>query len=575
MRRISLVITFVIALAAIAPIAGATTQAGGTATGANTLVSLTIGTQSVQVGVDNLASTWSTLRHATVDMLLGKVGSLSVNGASRDATSSSTSGSTTLGSKAVSIGGLGSLTVADGSVGAFVASDHVTSTADLTAGATSLLSGVASLATAGIHTLTKVEPSAATVTRQISIGNISVLSIGDLLGQLGVDPLALACSAVQTAGAALGVSTSAACAQLTAAQDAIASAQGALDSQVSSLQSTLSGFSLSQVQSDIATVNGLVCGALDLVCQAAGLAQLTSLNVTDGLGLDLTGLSFDAAKTAVLDKLNTLLQDFTNLDILNGGVTQASTGVCSDVTGALTNVVNGVPSLGSVLNPLLSTVSSTCSTLAGTVNTLLATPLLQIGAVNASLNAVANAGSPSASVGGTIGSVKVGTVTIPGGLLTIGPDLTSKVTSLTSSITSVLQGLGIGLPVPTLEVLKTSTSKGKNASGAWYANASLTGVHLAIPSASLSLPATDPLGLLKGTAGLSAIRVRKAASTGASPAIDLQAVKFSAASTFAPAPGKTTLPALATTGTNDASTAVLAMILLAAAFAVRRFVLAR
>jgi hypothetical protein len=181
-------------------------------------------------------------------------------------------------------------------------------------------------------------------------------------------------------------------------------------------------------------------------------------------------------------------------------------------------------------------------------------------------------------VGGTIGSVKVGTVTIPGGLLTIGPDLTSKVTSLTSSITSVLQGLGIGLPVPTLEVLKTSTSKGKNASGAWYANASLTGVHLAIPSASLSLPATDPLGLLKGTAGLSAIRARKVASTGASPAIDLQAVKFSAASTFAPAAGKTTLPAgntLATTGTNDASTAVLAMMLVVAAFAVRRFALAR
>jgi len=259
---------------------------------------------------------------------------------------------------------------------------------------------------------------------------------------------------------------------------------------------------------------------------------------------------------------------------LNGGVTQASSGVCSDVTGALTSVVNGIASLGSVLSPLQSTVASACSTLGGTVNTLLDTPLLSIGAVNASLNAVANAGSPSASVGGTIGSVKVGTLSVPGGLLTIGPDLTSKVTSLTSSITSVLQGLGIGLPVPTLEVLKTSTSKGKNASGAWYANASLTGVHLAIPSASLSLPATDPLGLLKGTSGLSALRHRKAASTGATPAIDVQAVKFTAASTFAPEAGKTTLPALATTGTRDASTAVLAMVLVAAAFAVRRFLLA-
>jgi hypothetical protein len=566
-----------VSLAALAPAAGAAGTAGGTASGANTLVSLTVGSQTVQVGVDNLASTWSALRHATAGMVLGRAGSLSVAGASRDATSSGTSGSSAIGSHTVSIGGLASLTVADGSVGAFVAPDHVSSSADLTAGATSILGGVASLGTAAMHTAAEVASSKSTVTRTVSLGNVDVLSIGDLLGQLGVDPLALACGAVQTAGAALGVATTAACSQLSAAQGAIGAGQDALAAQVASLEAAVTGFSLSQVQSDVSTVTALVCGPLDLVCQAAGLAQLLSLNATQGLGLDLSGLLFDAAKTAVLDKLDTLVQDFTNLDILNGGVTQASAGVCSDVSGALTNVVNGVPSLAATINPLLSTVNATCATLAGTLNTLLDTPLLSIGTVNVSLDTVAAPGAPAATVGGTIGSVKIGAVSLPGGLLTLGPDLASKVTSLTSSVTSALSGLGIGLPVPTIEILKTSSSKGKQPDGTWYADASLTGVHVAIPSASLSIPSTDPLALLSGTAGLAPVRHRSAAPV-TSPAIDVQAVKFTAASTFAPPAGRATLPSgetLPVTGTSDASLAVMAMVMVAAAFATRRFMFAR
>jgi hypothetical protein len=102
-------------------------------------------------------------------------------------------------------------------------------------------------------------------------------------------------------------------------------------------------------------------------------------------------------------------------------------------------------------------------------------------------------------------------------------------------------------------------------------------VHLAIPSASLSIPSTDPLALLSGTAGLAPVRHRSAAPV-TSPAIDVQAVKSTAASTFAPPAGRATLPSgetLPVTGTSDASLAVMAMVMVAAAFATRRFMFAR
>lgn len=566
-------------IVALAPAAVAAPVPGGTATAQNTIFSMSIGGVGVQIGVDTVNANWATTRTASAEMLLGQAGDLTVQGAKKVSTSKADGGTTVIAKRTVDLGGLGGLSVASGSVAAFVQPEHVASSVDLSAGSLDLFSGFAALESAGVHTITRVETTKATVTRTVSLGQAEMLAIGDLLAELGVDPLALACSSVEAAGTNLGVDTADACEQLTDVDGAITAARAELDAQKAALETAVSGFTLAQVLADQATVSGLSCAPGDVVCETLALAQILAINTANGYGAVLDGLSFNDAKDAMLARLAELEEAFAELDVLTGAVADAASGTCADVSGAIDGVVADVPDLDPVLTPLQDAVDETCAALADTVGSLLDTPLLSLDTISVSLTTTATVGAPQASVGGTLAALKVGNLMPVGTTLSLTQtDLNDKVEAVRDQVGDVLESLGVGLPVPELELMKTATSKGKRSDGTWYASASLTSLHFRLPSAVVDVPTSNPLGVLDGAEGFAPAKPAKAAAPGAprapvtTPEIALDAAKFTGAATFLPGVDGKTLPV---TGIADGPGAVvLAMLFLAGAGVLRRFLLA-
>src|SRR5207245_5965115 len=125
-----------------------------------------------------------------------------------------------------SVPGLASVKLQGGRVAASVAKTKVHSAVDFAVGQVNALDGFASIGTTSSSTDSSVGVNSSTVSRDVSIGKVSVLNLRDLLNQLGIDPLAMACAAVQSTGAALGVDTSSACATLTSVNNQITSVTG-------------------------------------------------------------------------------------------------------------------------------------------------------------------------------------------------------------------------------------------------------------------------------------------------------------------------------------------------------------
>jgi hypothetical protein len=560
-------------LVALAPVAFGATIPSGTATAQNTILSLSIGSTNVQLGVDTVSSNWAKTRVASAEMLLGQAGDLVVTGGKKTSTSRSDGGSVTIAKRTVDLGSLAGLSVANGSLAAFVQPDHVASSVDLTAGSINLFDTFATLESAGVHTITRVEQSKATVTRTVSLGSAELLAIGDLLDQLGINPLSLTCDAVEEAGANLGVSTSQTCEQLTDVDGSIQAAQDELDAQKSALETELAPYDLATVLADKDTVEALTCASGDVVCEAAALATITALNLANGYGVDLTGLSFNDARDAMLAKLAELEEAFDDLDVLTAAIADAVSGTCADVSAALDDVVTEIPDLEPTLTPLQDDVDAACAALAETIGTLLDTPLLSFNAINVSLATTAAVGKPAATVTGTLGSIKVGTLQPIGTTLSLtDSDLKNKVATLQTAVSDVLTSLG--LPAPVLQTMATTANKGKRSDGTWYANASLTALYLKIPSATVDVPTDNPLGVLDGTVAPAKPAKRAVGGPRApvtTPAIVLNAAKFTGASTFLPDEGGL----LPITGIADGPAGVAtALLLLTGAAMLRRYILA-
>lgn len=570
-RRGAYLLLAFVAVAALAPVAAASAPPGGEARAQNSILSVTVGSTSVSIGLDAVKSLWGTGRTASAEMLVGQAGDATIPGASRKATRKTDSGSSTIGAGAKTISGLASLDVASGSVTADVALDHVESAARLDIASVDLLTGLAQFGAASTATTTRVDTLRSKVSRTVELGQADVLSLGELFDRLGISPLALTCSALEDTGAVLGVDTADACEEQAAAEAALEGGTTALDDAKSDLETATAPFTPSQVDADEATVTGTTCASGDLACEAAALATLTTLNTSGGYGLDLTGLSFTDAKTALLSRFDEIQQSFADLATVDDAATDAAAGTCASVSGALRDVADGVTGLAPTMEPLAGAIDSSCDALADTVQALLDTSLLSLDTIEVSLETVATVGSPTAKVTGNLVSVRVGNVLPAGPTLSLTQaDFTSSVSAVSDAVALALSKLAIGLQAPEIELMKTSTTKGKRSDGTWFASASLTALHLAIPSSTPTLPAENPLGFLGGTGGLSSAPVRAGAPAApvTTPAVVIDAAKFTGSSTFVPGADGKTLPV---TGVPDGPAGIaLGLALIVAAAGVRR-----
>ncbi|MCA1832459.1 MAG: hypothetical protein ABR548_12610 [Actinomycetota bacterium] len=572
MKKFSAIAILALVVLAAVP-AGAATSSGATATAQNTIASVIAGSTAVNIGVDSLSSVWQTTRSATSEVTIGTVGGATLPGGSkRAATNKTSSGKDSIGTGTKSVGGLASVTVAGGTVAASVTPAEVLSEVELRLASADLLSGLATLGTAATTTASDITSSRAKVDRTVTIGQAGLLSIGDLLTRLGISPLSLACAAVEEAGATLGVDTSDACSQLAAATAAIGNGQVSLDNVVDSLTSVLASFSLSQVQSDFNTVDALVCGALDVVCQNDAHQTIVDINSDGGYGATLPA-DFDGAKAAMLARLQEILDDYGDISLTSDAVTDAASGTCADASDALGAVIAGVPSEAGSLQPVLDTLDVACGALASTLDDLLNTPLLSLTTLKVSLQAIATAVSPTATVGGTLASLKVGALAPVGVPLSLSSsDFEAAATTVKAAVSDVIDALALGLTAPEFDLMKTATSKGKQSDGTWYAKASLTAVHFKLPSQTIDVPSVDPLGILAGTGGLAApARASfpgRASAPVTTPAVQLDVAKFAGAATFKPGVKGNRL---AITGLDDSSVFLLAFTLFAGAILVRRF----
>ncbi len=571
-RILAIAVTTILALVVLSPAAMAA-EPGGTATGSNTLLHVGVGsTLSVDIGKDYVQSLWSTTRSATAEIDLGKAGTTKIEGgAKRTASKGGDSGTQSIGTGTKAVAGLASLTVSGGSITTNVSSNVVTGAADYALGNINLLTGLATWGTAKTATTSQIESTKATVSRTLTIGQANLLSLGDLLDRLDIDPLALACSAIESAGAELGVETSAACEQLDAATTSTADGQAALAAAKSDLETALSGFDLAQVEADEAAITALTCDLADLPCQVAALATISGINSTEAYGVDLTGMGFEEAQDAMLVRFAEIKEQFSDLGSVDEGIEKAATGTCADVRAALADVSAAVPDVASTLNSIADAINEACNTLADTISDLMGTPLLSMNAITVGLEVTATATNPVAKVTGTVGSLKVGTLAPVGQTIDLSKTgLSQAVATVRTAIAQALAALNIGLPTPELEIMKSATSKGQRADGTWHASASLTALHLGIPSVTVTLPDVNPLGLLGGTGGFALPAGGPSiAAQHTTPRVDVDAAKFTGASTFLPGPDGT----LPVTGAEDA--AFLAILFLCAAAVVRRFTLVR
>jgi hypothetical protein len=507
-RLVAFVAIAAVALVLVAMPAFAITGVNGTASNANTILRVKVGNTVVKLGHDLAESVNTSTLKATAQFLTGSVGDAQIlGGAKRSATNASTSGSQNIGTGTKSVAGLASIKLSSGKISTSVAKSKINSAVNFVVGSVDALAGFTHIGTTSSTTDSSVGVNSSVVSRDVSIGKVSVLNLRDLLDQLGVDPLAMACAAVQSAGSALGVDTSAACATLTSVNNSITAMTG----QVGTTETVL------------ATLNV----ALAPLCAAAPAGTCTTVNgQIASLQSAIDNFQADPATAcATMDQaIGTIASNGdTVLATLNG----LSGGALPDLSAILAPVTSQLGALSSAL----ATVDSTCNTLLGIVNGLLDTSLLSLDLIKVNMDLAAKS-NPSSIAKGTIGALKVGNLTVVNAndLVALGSQLDSAINTVESALGTVFAATGLGLSAPSLDLLKVTTHKGRKSTGMYFADAAMTVAHLGVPSAVLNLPSSLPLGALGGLGSFAPAAVRLAAVT--TPAVSVDAGVFSGSATF-------------------------------------------
>ncbi|MBI4730472.1 MAG: hypothetical protein HY775_13385 [Acidobacteria bacterium] len=546
----------------VLPGARATTpdRADATGTATSTLFRLSAGSTVVSAVGDVARAARNGSTEAFAAFTSGRTDGTTLGAKERRATDDSSSGSDSSGPATLSVPALLSIQQSGVRLETLVRDAFSSSTVSAEVGAVDALAGLATFDGARSVSDIVVNDDLARVARTIAVDRVRIFALADLLARLGVDPLKLACGAIEQTGDLLGVSqASVACERLGEAQGGIAGAKSALDAAAADLvaardglQADLAGKTRATAQANRDTVAGLSCGALDVICQTNMLATLVGYGAT--YGVDVSGSPLDGAKAAVLAAIDATLAAFDALDraladlaVVNGGIADAASGTCAATESAARAVAAGVPALAGTLDPIAGAISDACGGLLVAVRAVLDTPLLSLGGVSISVKATARAGHPAVEVAGTMDEIKVGLdapFALPVALPEAAQALTEQIGGLVGAVTSAL---GIELPAPALEFMAVDSGAGQRYDGAWYAEGSVTLLRIHLPSATISLPASNPLGLLSpgGIAGARAPRASKSAGTGwaaglpatsaSTPAVTLDLGAFDAVGEFLPA----------------------------------------
>ena len=546
-KTIGFIAVVVVVFALMASPGYAISGVSGLANSDNTILKVQVGSTVVKLGTDLADSFNTSLLKSTGQIITGQVGDATLaGGATRTANNASQSGSTNIGTGTKSIAGLASLNVVSGKISNLISTSKVTSAVDFVAGNVNALGGFTNIGATNSATDSVVGKSSSVVSRDVSIGDIEVLDLRTLLDQLGVNPLAIACDAIESTGATLGVDTSAACSTLSSVTDALGVGAGEIDG--------------------LETVLGVLETALAPLCAAApaGTCDTVTSQIND-VQSDIDAFqadpasacsTFDEAVDTIGGGVNTVL---TTLNGLSGGALPDISALLSPVSSQVT-----------VLDTALATVNSTCATLLGIVDGLLDTPLLSLDLIKVTMDLAAKV-NPTATATGVIGSLKVGNLTVvdASDLIALGSQLNAAIDTVESTLGGVLDATGLGLAAPSLDLLKVTTSKGKNAAGSYFAKAAMTVAHLGIPSANLELPSNLPLDVLGGLGGFAPVAVQAAAVT--TPAVSVDAGVFSGDATWKAASSSPTGGQLPVTGVADSGLALAGMLTLIGAGLIRRF----
>jgi hypothetical protein len=327
--------------------------------------------------------------------------------------------------------------------------------------------------------------------KTVTLRDVALPSIADILGALGLDLSALPVDTLTTLLSQLDLVTGA----LSTAQAAVDGAQADVDAAVADLAS---------LTSDLTTAEG-----------ALTTAQATFATATTTLETALADAAF-VGTIADYEALAQLAKDA--LALINPALPDAYTDYLAAQTAVATaqTAVDAAQALVDAAQALLDTLESTLTTflsaLQGVALDLMdATPLLELDSLELSTSAqarTAKAGGQTAKiVGGTITGLRVlgtdvldaalGDSTLDlselaGSVATQVNDLVADLTGTLSSVLSSVPGLAaLDVPAPTISLLSKSTSTSVS-DGFGNAETLVTGLAIVLPAITVPLPVALP-----------------------------------------------------------------------------------
>jgi hypothetical protein len=466
--------------------------------------------------------------------------------------------------------------------------------------------------------------------KTVSVKNLALPSIADILAALGLDLSKLPTKTLTDLLNGLDLTTTA----VTAAQQALTAAESALGTAFTTAQTAAD-----QAKADVAAKTADVASKQTAADDAIKAAQSADAVVTSKAAARTAAQSAFDTKMAALPTTvtSTLPAGFNTIAGYNtlgaaaqGTIESASPGTAaaaaalttaaSDLadaqsaaaaaaaasaaaTAALTAAQAALAAAQAALTAALNTLNGLLGQLAPQINALLAavtavldgTPLVSVDSFTVETQALtksASAGGQTAKVVGgeiqgvrvlgtdvlsnVLGSSKVNVLDLVGSTLS---QVTAKVDALNGVLSSVLSAVpGLSIPAPQVDLLTKSTST-SIANGFGYAQNSVNALSVSLPAitlpAALALPSAASLPAISGAPNLKGALGIKAVGDLTSQAMTLRVGTLSEQSSFRPGSSTTTSPAtssgppLATTG-MPAGVAILGLLLVGFGLVVRR-----
>jgi hypothetical protein len=346
-------------------------------------------------------------------------------------------------------------------------------------GAINVLGTPLAVGTGAINLSSNVTKSAASSTKSITVKQLALPTILDLLNGLGLDLSVLTQSQLM---ALFNVVAASVGATVTGAVNGLNAAVGTAQGVASSAADTVA-----EASSELATKQGTV-----VTDQAALTALFTAISSNSTIATALAATPLPPLNAQSWSDTVTPAQKAI-IDLTLSGETLA----VDNAIAALSEANAAVVAAQALLDALLALIS-------GVTSALDSDPLASLGNISAGTSAVAG------TVGSAAGHLTVGTVEILGANV-IPAQLTSALASVTTALSGVLSSIGATFTAPKIAIgaiTKNTTQAGKTATAA----VTVAGLKITLPTitmpAALALPGADSLpglsvanGVLSSLAG--------------------------------------------------------------------------